>query len=742
MKGEQRAAIFILLLGLGFQLTSEAQGASGFLEGLGNAFKQMGSDMKDVVQGRAQGEANQTQVEDANVNASEPSLGAEAQDRQLLKEIQYRLSALGYLPGSVDGLMSKQTAFAIRKYQRASGIAVDGMPSAQLLALLRSVTSDLKIPADIATTQSPNPGISSSIGSAFNKITGSISNVLGTSNTNALVEVTKQTALTMGMNQAAMSGVPMEAITTTAAALGQTPITPSPMLNVQANTTQPLNMGTASSGSSQSYLDRMVAESDAMVYQRAQNISPYDREMARRSGIDLDRQVAQQLEGYEKYKRDAAEINRRTSVQAAPATGTSSTAAGQALPSVLAGRWEGKVTYNPKDISPTLPGRSGQQTRVRLDVDPYRGLLAATYPDLGCQGIMRANSSVPAKAGANQHELNDYPLEERLVAGSNCTDGGTVYLTHWSAYQPGPTAKKGQLMFKWANPTTKKPAMFGRLLPVSDVIDKQAIDDIARKADKNYVATTTKSLEPIRQRSAKEVAEKFADKGITEDEVKLLVEAAPYAHLSNNVYNEKIKKGDVFMGWEIIGEDKRFYYYARAYVRADEVVIAYQGTNGIGDALLVDLLGSVTGSFQDIYAKQFAEQVIKAYPGKRITVTGHSMGGRFAQVALMANKTISKAYTFNSAPISLVTGIKGVFREEDLVRATQNTFAIRETGDALETLAGWNYGHFADVNFVDDRNTLTAVADIPALIGSHRISAMANGLQCVADYYHATGVCA
>ena len=63
---------------------------------------------------------------------------AAGSDSVLVKDIQRRLSNLGYDPGPADGVAGKRTARAIRTFQQSAGLAVDGRPSQRLLAVLGS----------------------------------------------------------------------------------------------------------------------------------------------------------------------------------------------------------------------------------------------------------------------------------------------------------------------------------------------------------------------------------------------------------------------------------------------------------------------------------------------------------------------------------------------------------------------------------------------------------------------------
>ncbi len=64
-------------------------------------------------------------------------------DSALVKDIQRRLSTLGYEPGPADGVAGKRTAGAIRAFQQGAGLTVDGRPSQRLLTRLEAS----KVPA-------------------------------------------------------------------------------------------------------------------------------------------------------------------------------------------------------------------------------------------------------------------------------------------------------------------------------------------------------------------------------------------------------------------------------------------------------------------------------------------------------------------------------------------------------------------------------------------------------------------
>ncbi len=65
----------------------------------------------------------------------ERSLNASQAD--LVRDIQSELAAAGYYSKDIDGRFGPNTQVAIRKFQAASGIAVNGLASADLLSTLR-----------------------------------------------------------------------------------------------------------------------------------------------------------------------------------------------------------------------------------------------------------------------------------------------------------------------------------------------------------------------------------------------------------------------------------------------------------------------------------------------------------------------------------------------------------------------------------------------------------------------------
>ena len=60
------------------------------------------------------------------------------QKREEIRFIQTELEKKGYSPGGADGIMGKRTRAAIRSYQQATGLAVDGKPSVSLVQHLKT----------------------------------------------------------------------------------------------------------------------------------------------------------------------------------------------------------------------------------------------------------------------------------------------------------------------------------------------------------------------------------------------------------------------------------------------------------------------------------------------------------------------------------------------------------------------------------------------------------------------------
>ena len=115
---------------------------SAFSRDVGKAFR----GLKDLVTGDTSDKSPEEKVEQTDEPADD-SASTQTDARKIIssgvirernREIQQLLAAAGYYPGPVDGLVGNRTRVAIRQYQQANGLAVDGLPSISLLTDLRA----------------------------------------------------------------------------------------------------------------------------------------------------------------------------------------------------------------------------------------------------------------------------------------------------------------------------------------------------------------------------------------------------------------------------------------------------------------------------------------------------------------------------------------------------------------------------------------------------------------------------
>lgn len=66
-----------------------------------------------------------------------PAPAPRAVSSQLVADIQYSLTNLGYTPGPIDGVAGRGTKSAVRAYQADNGLLIDGKISRELLQHLR-----------------------------------------------------------------------------------------------------------------------------------------------------------------------------------------------------------------------------------------------------------------------------------------------------------------------------------------------------------------------------------------------------------------------------------------------------------------------------------------------------------------------------------------------------------------------------------------------------------------------------
>ena len=96
------------------------------------------------------GPATQTAIRDFERKQSLPATGRLSErlssrvQQELVRQIQTQLSALGYKPGSADGLLGNDTQSAIRAFQQSQKLAATGQVSANLLADLQKAAIQKK----------------------------------------------------------------------------------------------------------------------------------------------------------------------------------------------------------------------------------------------------------------------------------------------------------------------------------------------------------------------------------------------------------------------------------------------------------------------------------------------------------------------------------------------------------------------------------------------------------------------
>ena len=143
--------------------------------------------------------------------------------------------------------------------------------------------------------------------------------------------------------------------------------------------------------------------------------------------------------------------------------------------------------------------------------------------------------------------------------------------------------------------------------------------------------------------------------------VDLLARSITYARLADAVYDFD----NVVDGWDLIDDKSRGSGMQAALYRAqdsDDLVLAFRGTESCdfpcsfketkefvldvaADSLLT--FGQDGPQFDD--AMEYAEDVVDFFPGRKIYVTGHSLGGGLAQAIGAAFGL--ETFAFNSAPV-------------------------------------------------------------------------------------------
>jgi putative lipase involved disintegration of autophagic bodies len=117
----------------------------------------------------------------------------------------------------------------------------------------------------------------------------------------------------------------------------------------------------------------------------------------------------------------------------------------------------------------------------------------------------------------------------------------------------------------------------------------------------------------------------------------------------DNVIGTKFNGAEIIDEWDI--QDDGF--YAIAYDTGSEIIIAYRGTDGV----LTDVINGWGGgaglwfSDQNQLAIEFYHEVNSAYPGREISVTGHSLGGGLA--GFVSGITGAEAHVFDNMTYEL-----------------------------------------------------------------------------------------
>lgn len=130
---------------------------------------------------------------------------------------------------------------------------------------------------------------------------------------------------------------------------------------------------------------------------------------------------------------------------------------------------------------------------------------------------------------------------------------------------------------------------------------------------------------------------------------KLSNEIYPYAIMSSNAYDRKLQIS--IPGWKRIkrAEKKQHGFSADIYLSDDKesVVIAFRGTDDKKDWLNANVDTNIEGQYAD--ADSLFRRVLEDYGNKKITTTGHSLGGGLAIHVSLENQGVD-AFVFDATP--------------------------------------------------------------------------------------------
>jgi hypothetical protein len=145
-------------------------------------------------------------------------------------------------------------------------------------------------------------------------------------------------------------------------------------------------------------------------------------------------------------------------------------------------------------------------------------------------------------------------------------------------------------------------------------------------------------------------------KNLTDDQRRDFTEAAPYARIAADVYDGSGSGGytrlDQYDSKTLLPDSPQSGFHAATYTNdKGELVIAYEGTDFTS---LVDWGTDIAGGLnllttQHALAVEYALSIMQKNPGKKIILTGHSLGGGLAQYAAIGLGLEAK--TFNSAAV-------------------------------------------------------------------------------------------
>ena len=136
-----------------------------------------------------------------------------------------------------------------------------------------------------------------------------------------------------------------------------------------------------------------------------------------------------------------------------------------------------------------------------------------------------------------------------------------------------------------------------------------------------------------------------------------------------HIWRGRKEDGDVSKDWIVVdytnvpatdwGKFGYSYFSATVYECGDDIVLAYRGTSEDAEWLndVEGYLFSETTLEEEVYARRMAKSVAKKYAalGKRISVTGHSLGGYLAQIGAAA--IIEAGYSNNLARCEYFNGM-------------------------------------------------------------------------------------